>query len=98
MAVLARPALWTRIHQNNDPLVISPLLDPRQVGAASIDVRIGHQFIILQRSDVPHIDASRPAQLQESLYRTQRRVRVQTKKEFVIHPRQLVLGSTLEYV
>ena len=98
MTVLSRPAIWNRIHQSDDPLVLSPLLDPQQVGAASIDVRIGHQFIILQRSVVPHIDPSEPLTLRESLYRTQHKVRVQTKQEFVIHPRQLVLGATLEYV
>jgi len=98
MSVLSQTTLWNRIHQPDDPLVISPLLDTQQVGAASIDVRIGHQFIILQRSVVSHIDPSNPGTLRESLYRTQQKVRVQTKQPFVIHPRQLVLGSTLEYV
>lgn len=98
MTVLSRSVLWNRIHRSDDPLVISPLLDVQQVGAASIDVRIGHQFIILQRSVVPHIDPGKPEFLQESLYRTQQKVRVQTRQEFVIHPRQLVLGATMEYV
>ena len=98
MSVLSQSMLWNRIHQQDDPLVISPLLDTKQVGAASIDVRIGHQFIILQRSVVPHIDPSNPEELRESLYRTQQKVRVQTKQPFVIHPRQLVLGATLEYI
>ena len=98
MSVLSQLSLWNRIHQSDDPLVISPLLDPHQVGAASIDVRIGHQFIILQRSVVTHIDPSDPVALRESLYRTQQKVRIQTKQPFVIHPRQLVLGATLEYV
>lgn len=96
--VLSQPTLWNRIHRPDDPLVISPLLDAQQVGAASIDVRIGHQFIILQRSVVPHIDPSNAKELKESLYRTQQKVRVQTRQQFVIHPRQLVLGATLEYV
>jgi len=98
MSVLSQSILWNRIHQTDDPLVISPLLDPRQVGAASIDVRIGHQFIILQRSVVSHIDPSYSATLRESLYKTQQKVRVQTRQPFVIHPGQLLLGATLEYV
>lgn len=98
MSVLSQQSLWNRIHQSDDPLVISPLLDHRQVGAASIDVRIGHQFIILQRSVVSHIDPSNPDTLRESLYRTQHKVRIQTRQPFVIHPRQLVLAATLEYV
>jgi len=98
MAVLSQTALWNHIHRSHDPLVISPLLDTEQVGAASIDVRIGHQFIILQRSVVHTIDPSDPTALREALYRTQNKVRIQRRQPFVIHPRQLVLGATLEYV
>lgn len=98
MAVFSQTELWNRLLQANDPLVVSPLIDMHQVGAASIDVRIGHQFIILQRSVVPHIDPSRPETLRKSLFRTQQTVRVQTGQKFIIHPRQLVLGATLEYL
>lgn len=98
MSMLSNTELWRRIHDTVDPLVITPLLDPSQVGAASIDVRIGHQFIILQRSEVPHIDSSDTESLKRSLPRTQRKVRIQTKQRFVLHPRQLVLAATLEYV
>jgi len=98
MSVLSRKPLWDRIHRAEDPLAISPLLDPAQVQAASIDLRIGHQFIILQRAAVSHIDPSEASLLSKSLYRTQQKVRVQTKQPFVIHPRQLVLAATLEYI
>lgn len=98
MSVLSKKPLWDRIHRSEDPLAISPLLDPAQVQAASIDVRIGHQFIILHRAAVSHIDPSEAALLSKSLYRTQQKVRVQTKQPFVIHPRQLVLAATLEYI
>ncbi len=98
MSVLSNSELWRRIESNDDPLVLTPLLDPEQVGAASIDIRIGHQFIILQRSEVPHIDSSHSDELMNSLHRTQRKVRIQSKQKFVIHPRQLVLAATLEYV
>ena len=98
MSVLSNTELWRRLHDKSDPLVITPLLDPSQVGAASIDLRIGHQFIVLQRSEVPHIDSSDLQTLKNSLFRTQRKVRIQTKQRFVLHPRQLVLAATLEYV
>lgn len=98
MSVLSKKPLWERIHRLEDPLAISPMLDPSQVQAASIDVRIGHQFIVLQRAAVSHIDPSQTSILTKNLYRTQQKVRVQTKQSFVIHPRQLVLAATLEYI
>jgi dCTP deaminase len=98
MSVLSKKTLWERIHRIDDPLAISPLLDPAQVQAASIDVRIGHQFIVLQRAAVSHVDPSESSLLTRSLHRTQQKVRVQTRQKFVIHPRQLVLAATLEYI
>lgn len=98
MSVLSNNELWRRIESPVDPLVLTPLLDPAQVGASSIDVRIGHQFIVLQRSEVPHMDSSCVDELVNSLHRTQRKIRIQTKQKFVIHPQQLVLAATLEYI
>jgi dCTP deaminase len=98
MSMLSREELWNSLHRIDDPLVITPILEEEQVNAASVDLRIGHQFIVLQRSEVTHIDASDDQILQNSLFRTQRKVRIQTKQKFVLHPRQLVLGATFEYV
>lgn len=98
MSALSEKELWQRLEDSDEPLVVTPLLDSKQVGAASIDVRIGHQFIVLQRPSVSHIDPSKPDNLRESIHRTQQKVRVQTKQPFIIHPRQLVLAATLEFV
>jgi dCTP deaminase len=98
MTVLSHDGLWKYLWRDDDPLVITPMLEEKQVNAASVDLRIGHQFIVLQRSEVTHIDASDDQTLKNSLFRTQRKVRIQTKQKFVLHPRQLVLGATFEYV
>ena len=98
MSVLSQQELWKRIDGTDDPLVLTPLLDSNQVGAASVDVRLGHQFIVLQRSEVPHVDPASSDKASAVLQRTQRKVRIQSKQKFVIHPRQLVLAATLEYV
>ncbi|QDU59629.1 Deoxycytidine triphosphate deaminase [Planctomycetes bacterium Pan216] len=98
MSVITKIELWNKLNRTNDPFAISPLLDSSQVGASSIDVRIGYQFILLQRSVVPNIDPGNKKTFGEYLYRSQRKVRVNRGSEFIIHPQQLVLGSTLEYV
>lgn len=79
-------------------LVVSPLLRESQIRGSSIDLRLGHEFILLQRSLVSHIDPTREAEWDTILHRSQQRVRVSLFKKFTLHPGQLVLGATLEYL
>lgn len=79
-------------------LVVSPLLRESQVGSSSIDVRLGHEFIALRRSSVSHIDPAREQRWETILHRSQQRGRVSLFKELTLHPGQLILGSTLEYL
>jgi dCTP deaminase len=98
MSVLTNAAIWDQIKKPADPLVITPLLEKEQIGASSVDVRIGHQFIVLQRPAVTHVDPTQVNHPKMSIYQTQHRIRVSLHEEFVIHPGQLVLGATLEYI
>lgn len=99
MAVLSEKAIWARLtSQDDDQLILTPLLEEGQVGASSADVRLGHQFIVLQRSAVSSIDPTELNLLERRIHQTQRRIYVSTNEPFVIHPGQLVLAATLEYV
>jgi len=101
MTVLSNKSIWKHIKKpfDKDPLIITPLLDPEnQIGNSSIDLRLGHEFIVLRKSSISGIDPTELDELQKNLYRTQERIRISLKKEFVIHPGQLILGSTLEYI
>lgn len=104
MSVLSWGEISEEMKKPDDPLVVTPLLEESQIGAASIDVRLGHQFIILRRSSVPRVD---PTQVKKSqqldqwatvLHKSQERIRISLFKEFVLHPGQLVLGATLEFI
>lgn len=98
MTIQSTTDLWYRLLDEEDPLVVTPLLDEAQVGAASVDVRLGHQFITLKRASVTHIDPTERDRFDLRLQQTQHRIRVGMNEPFVIHPGQLVLGATLEYV
>jgi dCTP deaminase len=101
MSILGKDSLWRKIREeSDDPLVVTPLLENSQVGDASIDVRLGHEFLVLRRPSVTHID---PGQLQgdrweSTVHKWQERVRISLCEQFVLSPGQLVLGATLEYV
>ena len=84
----------------NRKIFITPLLSDKQIGRASIDVRLGNVFIVFKRTRYSGLDvleeskeelASRIEEFQEKIY-------VPLGKKFFLHPQQLVLGCTLEYI
>lgn len=95
MSVLSREAIL-RSMREKDPLVVTPILEESQIGDASVDARLGHEFLIFRRSSIQNLDSTqtdRPV-----VHRLQERVRISLFQSFVLHPGQLVLGATLEYI
>ncbi len=78
-------------------LVVTPLLDREtQVGPASIDLRLGSEFLLTRRVEGASID---PASAdQHGIEDTQERTTVPLGKPFWLHPQQFALGATLEFV
>lgn len=77
-------------------LVVTPILSKNQIGDASIDVRLGNQFIVFRMHTFglfrPY--STPPA----SLRIMQERQVIKFGKEFVLHPGMLALGCTFEYI
>jgi dCTP deaminase len=82
-----------------DCLFISPILEKDQIGETSIDLRLGHHFII---PDIARIGMHNAfAQTSEdglALSESYRSVFVHYGEDFNLHPGQSVLVGTLEYV
>ncbi|SDR10562.1 dCTP deaminase [Pseudoxanthomonas sp. CF125] len=76
-------------------LVVTPLLNPTQVGEASIDIRLGNDFVVTRRGNLPSID---PAGSDPRSARYNSRHYANFGSKFYLHPNELVLASTLEYV
>jgi len=79
-----------------DRLVIVPLLDPAQVGAAAVDLRLGTEFLLLRRTRRPGIDPG--VRSQADLDEMQERVVVPFGEKLWLHPRHFILAATLEYL
>lgn len=79
-----------------DRLVITPLLDPDQVGAGAIDMRLGTEFLLLRRTRRPGIDPGQRSQA--DLAEMQERVVVPFGEKLWLHPRHFILAATLEYL
>ncbi len=77
-------------------LVVTPLLDDRQIGPASIDLRLGTDFLNLKRTAHGGLDTQREVRPEaEDIYE---RLSVPLGQPLWLHPGHFVLGATLEFV
>jgi dCTP deaminase len=82
-----------------DRLVITPLINPFEFfDAASINVRLGNEFIIMKKQSFPILDIANKEELSSRIEKYQERIRIDYREQFVLHPNQLIIGSTLEYI
>lgn len=97
MSVLGRRRIEGAMRRKNsdERLYISPILDRAQIGDASIDVRLGYDFLTVRRGNIGSIDPAR-RHLKPDRFRTHHRLN--HREPFFLHPNELALASTLEYV
>jgi dCTP deaminase len=80
-------------------LIITPLFDPaRSIGDAAVDFRLGTEFVLFRKETFPALDVTSTESLIGEVSRYRQRVVRRVREPFVVHPGQLVIGSTLEYV
>ncbi len=76
-------------------LVIEPLDDlDLQVQPASVDLRLGREFLEFERTNIPCIHPESEAEIAEYVTETV----VDEGEEFILHPGDFVLGTTKERV
>jgi dCTP deaminase len=76
-------------------LVVEPLADPElQIQPASVDLRLGREFLEFNRTNIPCIHPNSEREVDEYVSETV----VGADGEFVLHPGDFVLGTTIERV
>ncbi|QSG14125.1 Intein/homing endonuclease [Halapricum desulfuricans] len=79
----------------NGDLVVEPLDDPDiQIQPASVDLRLGREFLEFQRTNIPSIHPNSEQEVEEYVEETV----VEDGEEFILHPGDFVLGTTYERV
>jgi dCTP deaminase len=104
MPVIGRAELVTMIQQRT--LVVSPILSSEQIGASSIDLRIGNVVLMVRARGSSHVDpaaykkhSSGPALLLEVDKRQKHeRYEIPFGERFLLHPGTLALVPTLEWI
>ena len=92
--------LIARLNEN-DPdkrLVITPLLSKDQVADGAIDIRLSSEFIFTRRTEFPCLDVAEAEEFTRNSGRYQQAIRINFGSRVVLHPNELILGSTFEYI
>jgi dCTP deaminase len=77
-------------------LVITPLLDEDQIGPASVDLRLGTEFLVMRRTRGAGLDPVKDPEGASSALHDE--VRVPLGQSLWLHPQHFILGSTLEFI
>lgn len=96
--VLTREDLIHRLLSNRpeNRLVVLPLVHPKQVGEASVDVRLGNEFYVVARTRANSFEiSSETIKAPSSYYES---YKLPPGEFIVLHPGEFMLGSTLEYL
>lgn len=100
MSVLTKEAIMDALYEGRvgQGLVITPL-KIEQIGASSIDVHLGNEFIIFKRASLTSFDIRSPDMIsRKNVHKYQEKIRIGNNESFILHPRQMVLGATQEYI
>jgi dCTP deaminase len=99
MAVLSDEKIIERIKDPDDEFKITPIFDwEKQVSSSSVDLRLDNQFIIIPRTSFSSINPVERTRIETTISRYQKKITIPYGEKFVLHPNELVLGSTIEYM
>jgi dCTP deaminase len=84
-----------RARLSRGDLAIGPLSDEKlQIQPASVDLRLGHEFLVYHPARVSCLDPREPSTIAEAMDR----VSIEGERAFVLHPGEFALGTTEERV
>lgn len=102
-AALSRSSIVKRIFDRD--LVVSPILDPKQLGPSSVDLRMGTVALMSRAGAQSHVDpyeylSKTNARHAGAQLRQQKHERfdIPFTRSFLLHPGSLILVPTLEWV
>ena len=81
-------------------IVITPLMNAKkQIGASSIDVRLGTEFKLIRHIKQTHFDLRLPKdEIERQIEEYTEEVHIEPLEPFILHPGEFALACTLEYI
>ena len=105
MSALVKASILDNIREKR--LVVSPVLAPEQLGASSVDLRLGNVFLMVRARGLFDVDPARFAHsdgaagdhaLQQARRQKHERFEAPFEQKFLLHPGMLALVPTLEWI
>jgi dCTP deaminase len=103
MSILTRAEILSSLESRQ--LVISPLLTAKQIGLASVDLRIGTTALLARASDLSHVDPKTIVKAQKVPFKSElsarrklERVSIPYCSQLTLHAGGVVLVSTYEWI
>ena len=105
MSALVKKTILESIAKGH--LVVSPIISAKQIGASSIDLRLGNVFLMVRARGLSDVDPGRFAHSDETAgdhafhqARRQKHERFEAPfgQKFLLHPGMLALVPTLEWI
>jgi len=97
MSTATKKGLEKYLKRTSDPLIVTPILSPRQIGEASLDVRLGNQFIVFRTYKFGIFEPMGVSAKFEPRKIQERQI-IPFGGQLVLHPGVLVLACTFEYL
>ncbi len=102
LSLLGKPDIIDRLitKDNEKKIFVSPILSSSQIQPASIDVRLGSEFLVIKIGKITHLDPLRnPMDVRFEVEKYTDNYKILNKHDrFILHPNEFVLGCTLEFV
>lgn len=108
MTVLNKKEIISYMKKRNieNRLIVTPLFKIEDktdeidsaIDQVSVDVRLGNEFIVMRKQMLSCLNISQKKINKKNFYRYPEKIRINFFEEFVLHPNQLIIGSTLEYI
>lgn len=96
MALLTKAEISLAVNNDSDQQIfIDPLLSKDQIGAVSVDLRLGVDFLVSVQTRSASIQLHAEGSSPEAFFQSTRR---DIGDSFLVHPSQTVLATTLEYL
>lgn len=97
--MISKHELVKRLLDHRSGLAITPLVDRGQIGEASVDLRLGPDFIVTRRATgLSTFDPARVDEISSRIRDYQEYVRRPTGSAFYLHPGEFAIARTLEFL
>ncbi len=101
MTVISSKTISKRLSDPDDHLNITPIFDwKKQISGASVDLRLDNQFIVTSRTSFAGINPihRKEKEIESIINQYQKKIKIPYGEKFVLHPDELIIGSTLEFL